>query len=199
MSSFSSDDTKQTVAAAIATAGRASEQRKNALAIIEEAMNEGKLNRLYELASKDNATPTEIQETGEILNLFYKIHLSGNYVCEDMGNKSSQRNIGEKVWISAFIDNETIEQVPAVILNVLPPRRGEQWMFRVEYKIRGAVVNKAIYESEIFMDYDVEAVEERLSELEDNKITIQKLLDEKRVLEDRIGQCAPSVRDFLRS
>jgi hypothetical protein len=194
MSSFSSDDTKQTVAAAIATAGRASEQRKNALAIIEEAMNEGKLNRLYELASKDNATPKEIQETGEILNLFYKIHLSGNYVCEDMGNKSSQRNIGEKVWISAFIDNETIEQVPAVILNVLPPRRGEQWMFRVEYKIRGAVVNKAIYESEIML---VEAVEDRLSELEDNKITIQKLLDEKRVLEDRIGQCEPSVRNFL--
>lgn len=194
MSSFSSDETKQTVAAAIATAGRASEQRKNALAIIEEAMNEGKLNRLHELASKDNATPTEIQETGEILNLFYKIHLSGNYVCEDMGNKSSQRNIGEKVWISAFIDNETIEQVPAVILNVLPPRRGEQWMFRVEYKIRGAVVNKAIYESEIML---VEAVEDRLSELEDNKITIQKLLDEKRVLEDRIGQCEPSVRNFL--
>ena len=194
MSSFSSDDTKQTVAAAIATAGRASEQRKNALAIIEEAMNEGKLNRLHELASKDNATPTEIQETGEIVNLFYKIHLSGNYVCEDMGNKSSQRNIGEKVWISAFIDNETIEQVPAVILNVLPPRRGEQWMFRVEYKIRGAVVNKAIYESEIML---VEAVEDRLSELEDNKITIQKLLDEKRVLEDRIGQCEPSVRNFL--
>lgn len=194
MSSFSSDDTKQTVAAAIATAGRASEQRKNALAIIEEAMNEGKLNRLHELASKDNATPKEIQETGEILNLFYKIHLSGNYVCEDMGNKSSQRNIGEKVWISAFIDNETIEQVPAVILNVLPPRRGEQWMFRVEYKIRGAVVNKAIYESEIML---VEAVEDRLSELEDNKITIQKLLDEKRVLEDRIGQCEPSVRNFL--
>ena len=27
---------------------------------------------------------------------------------------------------------------------------------------------------------------------------IKKLLDEKRVLEDRIGQCAPSVRDFLR-
>ena len=141
-------------AAAIATAGRASEERKNALVIIEQAMKGEKLKRLHELASKDDATTEEIQETAEILNLFYKIYLHGNHVYEDMGNKSASarprpRKIGDKIQIEAFTDNETRAEREAVILEILPPRRSGEWMFRVEYTIPAGVVNKVIYESEI--------------------------------------------------
>jgi hypothetical protein len=152
-------------AAAIATAGRASEERENALVIIEQAMKGEKLKRLHELASKDDATPEEIQETAEILNLFYKIYLHGDHVYEDMGNKSASarrlsqryagvlvappRKIGDKIQIEAFTDNETMAKLQAVILNILPPRRKGEWMFRVEYTIPAGVVNKVIYESEI--------------------------------------------------
>ena len=111
MSSFSPCD-PDSQAAAIATAGRASEERKNALVIIEQAMKGEKLKRLHELASKDDATTEEIQETAEILNLFYKIYLHGNHVYEDMGNKSASarsrpRKIGDKIQIEAFTDNES--------------------------------------------------------------------------------------------
>ena len=151
MSSFSPCD-PDSQAAAIATAGRVSEERQSALLIIEQAMKQEKLKRLHELVSKDKATPKEIKETSEIFNLFYEIHLHGNHVYEDMANKSSPRKPGDKIQIEAFTDNETI--LEAVILSVLPPRREGEWMFRVEYNIpagrnKGRVVNKAIYESEI--------------------------------------------------
>ena len=153
MSSFSPCD-PDSQAEAIATAGRASEERKNALVIIEQAMKGEKLKRLHELASKDDATTEEIQETAEILNLFYKIYLHGNHVYEDMGNKpasarSRPRKIGDKIQIEAFTDNETRAEREAVILEILPPRRSGEWMFRVEYTIPAGVVNKVIYESEI--------------------------------------------------
>jgi hypothetical protein len=161
MTSFSPCDPESQAAAiatsqaeAIATAGRASEERKNALVIIEQAMKGEKLKRLHELASKDDATTEEIQETAEILNLFYKIYLHGNHVYEDMGNKSASarprpRKIGDKIQIEAFTDNETRAEREAVILEILPPRRSGEWMFRVEYTIPSGVVNKVIYESEI--------------------------------------------------
>jgi hypothetical protein len=161
MTSFSPCDPESQAAAiatsqaeAIATAGRASEERKNALVIIEQAMKGEKLKRLHELASKDDATTEEIQETAEILNLFYKIYLHGNHVYEDMGNKSASarprpRKIGDKIQIEAFTDNETRDEREAVILEILPPRRSGEWMFRVEYTIPAGVVNKVIYESEI--------------------------------------------------